>query len=71
VLTLNKNIKIICRTHHEEDQPYLKSLGVHTVIQPEFEAAISIAERLLGEYGVEEEGIAGKVSRLKIEHGMG
>lgn len=70
-LTLNKRIKIICRTHHEEDQPYLKSLGVQTVIQPEFEAAVTIAERLLSEYGVEEEGIAGKVSRLKIEHGIG
>lgn len=69
--TLNKKIKIICRTHHEEDQPHLKSLGVATVIQPEFEAAVTIAERLLGEYGVEQEGIAGKVSRLKIEHGIG
>lgn len=69
--TLNKKIKILCRTHHEEDQPHLKSLGVQTVIQPEFEAAVTIAERLLGEYGVEQEGIAGKVSRLKIEHGIG
>jgi len=70
-LTLNKKIKIICRTHHEDDQPYLKSLGVQTVIQPEFEAAVTISEKLLSEFGVEEEGIAGKVSRLKIEHGIG
>lgn len=70
-LTLNKKIHIFCRTHHEEDQPYLKSLGVQTVIQPEFEAALTISEKLLSEFGVEQEGIAGKVSRLKIEHGIG
>jgi CPA2 family monovalent cation:H+ antiporter-2 len=69
--TLNRRIKIICRTHHEEDQKYLKSLGVDAVIQPEFEAAISIVERLLPSYGVNEADVAGKISRLKIEHGVG
>lgn len=69
--TLNKNIKIFCRTHHEEDQKRLKSLGVHTIIQPEFEAAISIVQRLYGEFGVSTEQMAGKISRLKIEHGLG
>ncbi|MCX6793863.1 MAG: cation:proton antiporter [Candidatus Gottesmanbacteria bacterium] len=69
--TLNRRIKIICRTHHEEDQKYLKSLGVDAVIQPEFEAAISIVERLLPSYGVNEADVAGKISRLKIEHGAG
>jgi len=69
--TLNRNIKIICRTHHEEDQKDLKSLGVDSVVQPEFEAAISIVERLLSSYGVSDEDIAGKILRLKIEHGAG
>jgi CPA2 family monovalent cation:H+ antiporter-2 len=69
--TLNRHIKIICRTHHEEDQKYLKSLGVDAVVQPEFEAAISIVERLLPSFGVSEEDMAGKISRLKIEHGEG
>jgi CPA2 family monovalent cation:H+ antiporter-2 len=69
--TLNRHIKIICRTHHEEDQKYLKSLGVDAVIQPEFEAAISIVERLLPSFGVSEADMAGKISRLKIEHGEG
>lgn len=69
--TLNRRIKIICRTHHEEDQQYLKSLGVDAVVQPEFEAAISIVERLLPTLGVSEADIAGKISRLKIEHGAG
>lgn len=69
--TLNRRIKIICRTHHEEDQAHLKSLGVSTVVQPEFEAALSIAQRLLSEFGISAEDISGKISRLKIEHGLG
>lgn len=69
--SLNRRIKIICRSHFEEDQNYLKSLGVHTIIQPEFEAALSIVVRVLGEFGQSEGEIAGKISRLKIEHGLG
>lgn len=69
--TLNRHIKIICRTHHEEDQKDLKALGVDAVVQPEFEAAISIVERLLPSFGVNAEDMAGKISRLKIEHGAG
>lgn len=69
--TLNRRIKIICRTHFEEDQKHLKSLGVQVVIQPEFEAALSIVGRLLPEFGISEDDVAGKVSRLKIEHGLG
>ncbi len=69
--TLNRHIKIICRTHHEEDQPRLKSLGVTTIVQPEFEASLSIIERLLPEFGVSQDDIAGKITRLKIEHGLG
>lgn len=70
-LSLNRKIKIICRTHHEEDQRHLKSLGVQMVVQPEFEAALTIVGRLLNEFGVPDEEIAGKMSRLKIEHGAG
>ena len=29
----------MCRTHHEEDRGHLKSLGVQTIIQPEFEGS--------------------------------
>jgi len=70
-LTLNKNIQIICRSHHEEDQNRLKSLGVQIVVQPEFEASLSIIHRLLPEYGIVSDELAGKISRLKIEHGAG
>lgn len=69
--SLNRRIRIICRTHHEEDQKHLKALGVQTIVQPEFEAAVSIVERLLSDFGQSPEDISGKVSRLKIEHGLG
>ncbi|MBI5448754.1 cation:proton antiporter [Candidatus Gottesmanbacteria bacterium] len=69
--TLNRRIKILCRCHHEEDQRHLKSLGVHTIVQPEFEAAISIVSRVLSDFGVPADDLSGKISRLKIEHGVG
>ncbi len=69
--SLSRRVRIICRTHHEEDQRHLKSLGVHTLVQPEFEAALAIVERLLADFGVAPEDISGKISRLKIEHGLG
>lgn len=71
VLSLNRKVRIICRTHHEEDQRHLKSLGVHTVIQPEFEAAVTIVGKLLAAFGVPAYERSGKISRLKIEHGIG
>lgn len=70
-VTLNKKIRIYCRTHHEEDQTHLKSLGVQTIVQPEFEASLSIVTKLLAEQGIPSEEISGKISRLKIEHGLG
>lgn len=70
-LSLNRRIKIICRSHHEEDQRHLKSLGVQTIVQPEFEAALTIVNKLFADFGVSEEEMAGKMSRLKIEHGIG
>lgn len=69
-LSLNRRIKIICRTHHEEDQRHLKSLGVQTLIQPEFEAALTIVAKLLTDFGISQDEASGKISRLKIEHGM-
>lgn len=69
--TLNRKIRIICRTHHEEDQRWLKSLGVTMIVQPEFEAALSVVQKLMTEFGIPPEESAGKISRLKIEHGLG
>ncbi len=69
--SLNRHIKIMCRTHHEEDRGHLKSLGVQIIIQPEFEAALTIVAKLLADFGLTDEEITGKMQRLKIEHGVG
>jgi CPA2 family monovalent cation:H+ antiporter-2 len=69
--TINPKLPIICQTHHEEDQPRLKALGVKTVIQPEFEASLSIIHRILQTYGLDKEEVAGKIKRIKIEQGRG
>lgn len=69
--TLNPKIKIICRTHFEADQKRLKSLGVESVIQPEFEAALSMVRKIFRDKGWSDEEISAKIGRLKIEHGLG
>ncbi len=68
--TLNPGVKIISRIHQREALARLRSLGVACLIQPEFEAALSIIHRVLQFFGVDKEEIAGKIKRLKIEHGM-
>lgn len=68
--TLNPKVKIISRVHHESDQSRLKALGVTSIIQPEFEAALSIIHRALQFFGVTREEVANKIKRIKIEHGI-
>ena len=68
--TLNPKAKIISRAHQKETRGRLRALGVTTVIQPEFEASLSIIRRALYFFGVEKEAMAGKIKRIRIEHGM-
>jgi CPA2 family monovalent cation:H+ antiporter-2 len=70
-LHLNKDVKIYCRTHHEEHQAILKDLGVTSIIQPEFEASLSVTDKILSLFGKKPKDISGKITRLKIEHGLG
>lgn len=49
-LQLNSEIVIICRSHHEEDANRLYALGAHSIIMPEFEAAIHMGGVLLKLY---------------------
>lgn len=69
--TLKKDLKIICRTHQEENQARLRALQIQTIIQPEFEAALAIVNKLLTEFRVDPQEIENKIKRLKIEHGLG
>jgi CPA2 family monovalent cation:H+ antiporter-2 len=68
--SLQPGIRILCRTHHEEDQARLRALKVATIVQPEFEAALAIINKILSDFGFDSEEIDGKIQRLKIEHGM-
>jgi CPA2 family monovalent cation:H+ antiporter-2 len=69
IFNLNKRIQVLCRTHFEEDQKKLRALGVHTIVQPEFEAAITLTEKILKLCNIAPDEIEGKITRLKIEHG--
>ena len=68
--TLNPHIKVVSRIHKKESFSRLKTLGVTCFIQPEFEASLSIIHRVLQFLGVDQDEIAGKIKRIKIEHGM-
>ena len=67
---LNPKIVIFTRVHQEAEQRRMKDLGVEVVVQPEFEASLSIIRRILYRRGFDREEIARKIKRLKIEHGM-
>jgi len=67
---LNPNIIVFNRIHQEGEQQRMKDLGVDVVVQPEFEASLSIIRRILHWRGIDKEEIARKIKRLKIEHGM-
>ena len=67
---LKPKLIVFTRVHQEEEQRRMRDLGVEVVVQPEFEAALSIVRRILYRRGFDREEIARKVKRLKIEHGM-
>ncbi len=69
VLTLNPNVKLICRTHFEEDQRKLRSFGVGTVVQPEFEAAITMTEVVLRFMHADLANVEGKLRAIRKEYG--
>ena len=67
-LTLNPNVQIFCRSHYERHRARLKALGVRFVVQPEFEASLSMIYRL---FKKSDSGkLVNLIKRLKIEHGM-
>lgn len=67
---LNPNIKILTRVGIEKNQKRMKDLGAHVIIQPEFEAALSMVKKIFIRYNLPEKDIVGKIKRLKLEHGM-
>lgn len=69
-LSLNPNLKIISRSHFEEDLKRLKTLGVNEVIQPEFEAALTITSKLLTMYDLTPDIIEYRINGLIKDHGF-
>ncbi len=67
---LNPSVTILTRVSLEKHQKRMKDLGAEIVIQPEFEAALSIVKKVLIGFNIPEKDIVGKIKRLKLEHGM-
>ena len=68
--SLNPKMIIFTRVARENEQRRMKDLGAEIVVQPEFEASLSIIKKIFHEFKIPQEEIAGKIRRLKIEHGM-
>jgi CPA2 family monovalent cation:H+ antiporter-2 len=66
--TLNRRAVIICRSHLEEDWQELKTLGADQIIQPEFEAALSMGHRILQQFGFKKDEINLKLKEIKKAH---
>jgi len=69
-LKLNPRVTIICRSHFEEDRERLLTLGVKSVVQPEFEAGLSIAYKLLENFGYSHDDSLSFLKLLRTETGM-
>lgn len=67
--TLNKNIMILCRVHRPNERELLGTMGVYSMVQPEFEAALEITRRLLPAFGISKEDIRATLQNLRKEHG--
>ena len=67
--TLNSKIKIISLSHQKKSFSRLKTLGVNYLIQPEFEANLSVIHRVLQILNVDKEEVNKKIKRLKIGYG--
>ncbi|HEX7543167.1 MAG TPA: NAD-binding protein, partial [Patescibacteria group bacterium] len=67
---LNRDIFVISRVHRQSDQIRMKDMGANLVVQPEFEAALSIIKKIYLWRKLDKEDIINKIRRLKIEHGI-
>lgn len=68
IQTLAPNTRIISRVHLDEDYEKLKSLRVDKLVQPEFEAAISIIKNILVSMGKDKDEINKSIKSLRLSH---
>ncbi|MFA5136464.1 MAG: cation:proton antiporter [Patescibacteria group bacterium] len=64
---LNKDIIIIGRAHKPHDHKRMRDMGVKVVIQPEFEASLSIIKKLLLMKKINRQEIIEKIHYFKLE----
>lgn len=67
---LNPKIYIISRIHQKQDKKRIKEIGADMLIQPEFEASLSIIKKILMWYHLPKEEILSRIKTLKIEQGL-
>jgi CPA2 family monovalent cation:H+ antiporter-2 len=65
---LNKHIVIMSRVHRIDDHKKLKDLGVHVVVQPEFEASLSLIKKIMLLKRIPKEEIVQRIAHFKKEH---
>lgn len=65
---LNKDIIIMSRVHRIIDHKRMKDLGVHVVIQPEFEASLSIIKKIMMLKRINKDDIIKHIAYFKKEH---
>jgi len=65
---LNNTIVVMSRVHHIVDHKRMKDLGVHVVIQPEFEASLSIIKKIMMLKRIHKDDIVKHIAYFKKEH---
>lgn len=65
---LNKHIVVMSRVHRVADQKKMKDLGVHVVVQPEFEASLSLIKKIMLLKRLPKEDIIQRIANFKKEH---
>jgi CPA2 family monovalent cation:H+ antiporter-2 len=68
IQTMTPEVRIISRVHLDEDYEKLKSLRVHKLVQPEFEAATSIIRNILVSMGKDKDEINKSIKSLRLSH---
>lgn len=68
VRAMNPNIKILARAHDDDDVAALKSLAIYRVIQPEFEASLTMTHKLLDFLNIPKDEEKDLLLRLRREH---
>lgn len=65
---LNKYIVVMSRVHRLVDHKRMKDLGVHVIIQPEFEASLSIIKKLMMLKRINKDDILKHIAYFKKEY---